>query len=664
MPTADWPAARRPWPRLALLTVEEGLLAASPSLVGALRSLGGDGTQLHRLETPARGRLELAARLGDVALLEGPVHRDVEQLGGFAIVEPGGGDAMKLSPALPAALPDGLAPFAALLQGLRLGGPIREGYARLVDQALEVWARPGFDVFISLSRLHFTPYEHQLHAAAAALQRMRGRAILADEVGLGKTIEAGLVLSELHLRGLAAHTLVLLPAGLVGQWSEELHQKFALPFLTYGTAAWDESEDPLAAPLVLASIAAARRSPLRERLEAREWDLVIVDEAHRLKNPRSASAMLVKGLPARYMLLLTATPVENRLDDLYQLVNLVRPGHLGTPGAFKARHRASEGGQVAHLAELQQAMRDVMVRHRRSEVALMLPRRVAETLRVPQSAAEAELYLAVSRQVRDQARGASSSALFALRQIQRLAGSSPRALAGGLARMGWPKLAAQAAAVGGSEKARALLLRLRHHAATGEKVVVFTAFRDTLAFLAAEAAREGLPATLYHGGLTRREKDEAIRSFQAGTDLLLTTEAAGEGRNLQFCHVMINYDLPWNPMQIEQRLGRIHRIGQTEDVLLTNLVARGTLEERILGVLETKINLFELVVGELDMILGRIEDDLDLESLIFASYVESGSDEEFQGRLDELGERLVQARAAYLESRGENDLLLGEADAP
>ncbi len=664
MPQADPVAPRRPWPRLALVTVEDGILAASPSLAGALRRLGGEVPGPHRLLTPSGQALEIAASSDELVLLEDPLRKDIEQLGPFVVVEQDDGDAMRIAAALPSGLPERLLLFRTLLASLRAGAPIQDGYERLVDEALAVWSRPGFDVFISLPRLHFSPYAHQLHAAEAALRRMRGRAILADEVGLGKTIEAGLVLSELHLRGLAAHTLVLLPAGLVGQWGEELRQKFALPFVAYGTATWDESADPLSSPLVLASIAAARRSPLRERLQERDWDLVIVDEAHRLKNPRSASAMLVKALRARYMLLLTATPVENHLDDLYQLVNLVRPGHLGTPKAFKARHRSSESGAVTNLGQLQQAMRDIMVRHRRSEVALMLPRRIAETLRVPPSAAEAEIYAAVSREVRREARGASSSALFALRQIQRLAGSSPRALAGGLERMGWPELAQQAAAVGESEKAKALLTRLQRHAEMGEKVVVFTAFRDTLAFLAEEATRAGLPAALYHGGLARREKDEAIRAFQSDVGLLLTTEAAGEGRNLQFCHVMINYDLPWNPMQIEQRLGRIHRIGQTEDVLLTNLVSRGTLEERILGVLEAKINLFELVVGELDMILGRIEDDLDLESLIFASYVESESDDEFLGRLDELGDSLAQARRAYLGSRTDNDLLLGEADAP
>ena len=170
-------------------------------------------------------------------------------------------------------------------------------------------------------------------------------------------------------------------------------------------------------------------------------------------------------------------------------------------------------------------------------------------------------------------------------------------------------------------------------------------------------AAANLPAVTYHGGLARAEKDAAIAAFAAQAPVLLSTEAAGEGRNLQFCHVMVNFDLPWNPMQIEQRLGRIHRIGQRHDVLLTNLVARGTLEDRLLEVLQAKINLFELVVGELDMILGRIEDDLDFEALVFREYVASRDDTEFAGRLEAVGSDLAQARG-YLTGRERNDELV------
>jgi len=168
----------------------------------------------------------------------------------------------------------------------------------------------------------------------------------------------------------------------------------------------------------------------------------------------------------------------------------------------------------------------------------------------------------------------------------------------------------------------------------------------------------GIAAAHYHGSLARAEKDAAIAAFAGATPVLLSTEAAGEGRNLQFCHAMVNFDLPWNPMRIEQRLGRIHRIGQRHEVVLTNLVARGTIEERLLEVLQAKINMFELVVGELDMILGRVEDDLDIEAVVFAEHVASSDDAELGARLDAVGDRLARARNAYLETRDRIDGLV------
>jgi len=203
---------------------------------------------------------------------------------------------------------------------------------------------------------------------------------------------------------------------------------------------------------------------------------------------------------------------------------------------------------------------------------------------------------------------------------------------------------------------------LAQHAAASEKVVVFTAFRQSLDHLACLVSESGLRASVYHGGLSRHAKEEAVADFREEAAVLLTTEAAGEGRNLQFCHVMVNFDLPWNPMQIEQRLGRIHRIGQTHDVVLTNLVARGTVEERILGLLEAKINLFELVVGELDMILGRVDEDFDFESSVFHAHLASSDDAEFGVRLDMLGDDLARARRSYLGAREGTDRLVGDSD--
>jgi SNF2 family DNA or RNA helicase len=531
--------------------------------------------------------------------------------------------------------------------------------SRLADAAAAVLSRPGFDTLLSGPGLAFTPFDYQTQAARTVLRRMRGRAILADEVGLGKTIEAGLVLSELRLRDMASRTLVLTPAGLVEQWREELERKFGLPTVVARGGA-EQGADAV----VLASIAAARREPTRAVLVADPWDLVIVDEAHRLRSPRSSSGRLVRSLTSRYLLLLTATPVENRLEDLYELVSLVAPGLLGTPAEFRRLHGEPRTASVTtavprNVEALRARTREVMVRHRRSEVALMLPQRLADTVLVTPNGDEAQLYARIVARVRAAAREAPSHHRLTLRSLTRLAGSSPAAVAPTLAKVGWHDLSEQASAIRRPAKTAALLDRLRPFAEAEEKVLVFTAFRQTLDALTHAAGRAGIPAAVYHGSLSRQDKEKAVAAFRDEVPVLVTTESAGEGRNLQFCHVMVNVDLPWNPMQIEQRLGRIHRIGQDHDVLLTNLVARGTIEQRILHVLESKINLFELVVGELDMILGRIEDDLDFEGSIFDAFVDAADDAEFAARLDALGEQLARARGEYLQSRHAVDALVG-----
>jgi SNF2 family DNA or RNA helicase len=592
--------------------------------------------------------------------------------------------------AAPAGEPPG---YGRLLAALAAGLRIDPAVTRLVDDAAALWTRPGFESFVSLPRLRFEPFDYQLRAAERVLRQMRGRAILADEVGLGKTIEAALVISELRLRGLAGRCLVVVPTGLVTQWREELERKFALASAIATGADWRPPASPGEQPVVVVSLASARRAPLRDALAAEPWDVVVIDEAHRVRRTRSASGRLARLLRSRYLLLLTATPVENRLDDLYQLVSLVRPGHLGTPQEFRDRHaqgargasaprsdqgargasapRSDQGagrpgavGTVRDLPALRARTREVMVRHRRSEVALMLPRRVARTRKVAPAGDEATLYAAVSERVRRDGRGAPPSLALQLRAVQRLAGSSPRAVAPTLERIGWGDLATQARRITSSAKARTLVSLLCRHRDRGEKVLVFSGFRETLRFLAEALADAGISAVVYHGGLGRCDKDAVVEAFRDDAPVLLATEAAGEGRNLQFCHTMVNFDLPWNPMQIEQRLGRLHRIGQDHEVALTNLVTTGTIEQRILDVLEAKVNLFELVVGELDMILGRVDEDFDFERAVFDAHVSSVDDGELAGRLDALGDQLAHARAAYLDSRADVDALAGERERP
>ena len=155
------------------------------------------------------------------------------------------------------------------------------------------------------------------------------------------------------------------------------------------------------------------------------------------------------------------------------------------------------------------------------------------------------------------------------------------------------------------------------------------------------------------------EKDRAIERFRDEVPLLLSTESGGEGRNLQFCNTLINFDLPWNPMAIEQRIGRLHRIGQTREVFIFNLAVRHTLEEHVLRILDEKINMFELVVGEIDAILGEMEDEQEFAEIVFNAWVET-TEAERQAAFDALGERLVAAKSQYESIKALDDELFGD----
>jgi SNF2 family DNA or RNA helicase len=169
---------------------------------------------------------------------------------------------------------------------------------------------------------------------------------------------------------------------------------------------------------------------------------------------------------------------------------------------------------------------------------------------------------------------------------------------------------------------------------------------------------------VFHGGLSRLAKEAAIERFRGPARLLLATDAGSEGRNLQFAHAICNFDLPWNPMRIEQRIGRLSRIGQTHDIHVFNLAAAGTVEEAVLHLLEAKLNLFELVIGEIDMILGNLDEEREFEDVVADLWAESDDLAGFRARMEELGNRLLAAKQAYLEQRAHDDRLFGDRFTP
>lgn len=166
--------------------------------------------------------------------------------------------------------------------------------------------------------------------------------------------------------------------------------------------------------------------------------------------------------------------------------------------------------------------------------------------------------------------------------------------------------------------------------------------------------------SLFHGQMPNAAKDAEIERFKTNAQVLVTTELGGEGRNLQFCHRMINYDLPWNPMRIEQRIGRIHRIGQENRVLIYNLCAAGTVEDYILEILDKKINMFEMVIGEIDMIIGRMRGEQDFSDMIYDIWVNSSSEQDRQASFNHLGAQLRRCKTGYEKTRSLDEKLFGE----
>ena len=219
-------------------------------------------------------------------------------------------------------------------------------------------------------------------------------------------------------------------------------------------------------------------------------------------------------------------------------------------------------------------------------------------------------------------------------------------------------LARLAASIGESAKDARLLELVQQ--SQGHKLLIFVNFRRTLAHLEGLLQSKGLAFSVFSGEQTAHEKDEAVAAFRDRVPIMLCTESGGEGRNLQFADTLINYDLPWNPMKIEQRIGRVHRFGQTREVFVFNLCTADSLEARILNVLNEKIRMFELVVGEVGSILGNLEDGDQFESLVLNLWLRSRDDAELEQSFVTLGDTLLEAQEQYVQAKELDEALFGE----
>jgi SNF2 family DNA or RNA helicase len=545
--------------------------------------------------------------------------------------------------------------------------------------AAQLSTHAGFDKLICLPQVRdMELLDHQIRTAKTVLQRFHGKALLCDEVGLGKTIEAGLIAAELRMRGLIRSTLILVPPSLIEQWQGEMRRKFSFELTSYddpkfrerGTAAWNEFDH------VITSIHTAKREPHRSAITARHWDLVIVDEAHHLRNRTTQTWRLASELQKQYALLLTATPVQNNLEELFNLVTLLEPGLLRTAKQFQKQFVDKKDKLTPrNLEELHRLLAEVMVRNRRSTVGLQFTRRWAKTERLTPTEPERKLYEAVANFVRPHLRKDSKSPFsrMALLSLQMALGSSSQAAAGTLAKLAeTPKLSArdqktlrELADEAVQQHESAKLNRLRQLLDEfPDKIVLFTQFRATQEMLHERLAAAGHKLAVFHGGLSRMGKEAAINAFRTDARLLIATESGSEGRNLQFAHALCNFDLPWNPMRIEQRIGRLSRIGQTKDIEIFNLVTAGTVEESVLHLLQAKLNLFELVIGEIDMILGNLDDEREFEDVIADLWAESDDLSDFRERMEQLGNQLIQAKADYQQQQAHDNKIFGDRFAP
>lgn len=453
---------------------------------------------------------------------------------------------------------------------------------------------------------NLTPLAHQLEVAETVISRMNGKAILADEVGLGKTIEAGLILKEYLIRGLVKKVLILAPASLINQWIEELNYKFYIPAIAY------KKNTPIAYyDVVVMSMDTAKKSPHKELIYAQDYDMIIIDEAHKLKNHKTKIYEFVQGLKKKFCLLLTATPIQNDVFELFYLISLLKPGHLGNYENFQAAFSASKHS-VEHDDYLRELVNQVMVRNRREETGIEWTSRRVQTIPIEFTDEEREVYELIL-----ELKNVSSvfSGAFSMITLQKEMCSSKEATYLTLTKM--RQNCTNQEEIDFVDGIIQKLMTLERNSKAekvyeivseaNDKVIIFTEYKASQVYLQWYLNSKGITSVPFNGQFSKSKREYMKHLFKEKFQVLIATESGAEGINLQFCHHVINYDLPWNPMKLEQRIGRVHRLGQEHDVHIYNLAIENTIEKDILDLLYVKLDVFEKVVGELDDILSTFK---------------------------------------------------------
>jgi len=600
---------------------------------------------------------------------------------------------------------------------------------------------------IAAAKVDMNP--HQVDAALFALHSPLSKGVLlADEVGLGKTIEASLVLAQKWAER-RRKLLLIVPATLRKQWSQELQEKFALPSKILEAKDFSDAKkvgirnpfdrESIGEPaIVICSYEFAARK--QQELAFVPWDLVVLDEAHRLRNIyKSDGAKTAKALNDalldRPKVLLSATPLQNSLLELYGLVSVIDPHFFGDLNSFKARYSKPklDDSELELLRKrLQSICKRTLRRQVQEEGGINFTRRYSMTASYDPQPDEIELYNRVSSYLQDDSVLAiqpQARHLVTL-VIRKILASSSHAIRGTLQRMverletkqslalalsDYEELADLTDATGiddddlidqaalqseidqlkgfltladsitSNAKGSALLAVLDNafdftqRLGGQRKAVIFTESARTQAWLFEQLSSAGYAgnvvllngtntdansvATLQawqqrHAGSSRISgvrnadmKAALVERFREQASIMICTEAGAEGINLQFCSLLINYDLPWNPQRVEQRIGRVHRYGQKHDVVVVNFINNANkADQRVFELLSKKFSLFEGVFGASDEILGAIESGVDIEQRIHDIYQKCRSDDEIEREFDQLQAQLQ----SQIESRNQD----------
>ena len=531
--------------------------------------------------------------------------------------------------------------------------------------------------FLSLSgnRIRIEPY--QVDAAHQILTAYEPRYMIADEVGLGKTIEAGIVMEELIARDRADRILIVTPASLRDQWQREMKDKFGREYVTYdrgyvdalskaypGTNVWTHEDK------IVVSIDFAKQDDLLDDLRELNdyWDVVVFDEAHHLTARETNDGIDRVG---RYrvaeavaqdtdaLLFLTGTPHKGKPDQFFHLLRLLDPYRFREPSDITPDE-----------------LEDLMIRRVKADDSMiaadgtpMFPSREITTLPVSLTPAERRLYDDLTEYISAvysaNAESDKHAAGFTMVIYQKRLVSSIKAIAQSLqnrlddldqktsvgdgisSRLHTvdetveteadvlKQLIEAADNIGVDSKGR----RLREFADgvlaedSNEKILLFTEYTDTLRYLCDEVLSNYSTVEI-SGQMDQESRRDAIEAFRDDANILLATDAAREGLNLQFAHIMVNYDLPWNPIRIDQRMGRLHRYGQEQTVQVYNLFVEDTRESDILQLLVDKIDQIESDTGMRSDVLGTVLDDYDVESAIMAAVTGERSSDVVKREID------------------------------